>query len=145
MKIKEVEDGGLHGVDERLAVETMFRIGDALFEQVEIASADNLLFGREPHDGIEEESQLSFHAVIALRRTQLNEPGCHIDDFASEIIRRFYPFDKFPLADNGQIPRMQLEIPFVETVAASSAQAEQMSQIFLLGVCSKAVKRLLTT
>jgi len=86
MKIKEVEDGGLHGVDERLAVETMFRIGDALFEQVEIASADNLLFGREPHDGIEEESQLSFHAVIALRRTQIYKTGLCVDDFTPKIV-----------------------------------------------------------
>ena len=45
---------------------------------------------------------------------------------------------KFPLADNGQIPRMQLEIPFVETVAASSAQAEQMSQMnYQVGVEGK--------
>ncbi|MFT0254236.1 hypothetical protein ACMSEX_21290 [Bacteroides thetaiotaomicron] len=31
---------------------------------------------------------------------------------------------------------MQLEVPLVKTVTARSAQAEQMSQIFLLGIRS---------
>ncbi|MEI3155554.1 MAG: hypothetical protein V8S95_10960 [Odoribacter sp.] len=64
----------------------MFRVPDALFQQVEFASADKLLFGREVYDGIEKKSQLSFYTVIALRRTQIYKTGLRIDDFTSEIV-----------------------------------------------------------
>jgi len=35
----------------------MFRVPDALFQQLEIAAADKLLFRREVYDGIEKKSQ----------------------------------------------------------------------------------------
>ena len=75
VEIEEIENGRLHGVDERLAVKAVFRIGDALFEQVEIAAADDLLLRRKVHHGIEKQCQRAFHAVVALRRAQIYEIG----------------------------------------------------------------------
>ena len=134
VEIEEIENGRLHGVDERLAVKAVFRIGDASFEQVEIAAADDLLLGREVHHGVEKQRQRTFHAVVALRRAQIYETGFRIDDLAPEIVRRFCFLDQFPLADDRQISGVQLEIPFVEAVAARAAQAEQMGQVFHLGI-----------
>ena len=73
VEIEEIENGRLHGVDERFVVKAVFRIGDALFEQVEIAAADDLLLGREVHHGVEKQRQRAFHAVVALRRAQIYE------------------------------------------------------------------------
>ena len=134
MRAWKSKNGRLHGVDERLAVKAVFRIGDALFEQVEIAAADDLLLGREVHHGIEKQRQRAFHAVVALRRAQIYETGFRIDDLAPEIVRRFCFLDQFPLADDRQVAGVQLEIPFVEAVAARAAQAEQMGQVFHFGI-----------
>ena len=92
------------------------------------------LLGREVHHGVEKQRQRAFHAVVALRRAQIYETGFRIDDLAPEIVRRFCFLDQFPLADDRQISGVQLEIPFVEAVAARAAQAEQMGQVFHLGI-----------
>ena len=67
MKIEEVENGCLHCVDKSLTVESVLRVFDAEFQLLEVTATDNLLFGREMHDGIKKKSQLPFHTVIALR------------------------------------------------------------------------------
>ncbi|MFL1684997.1 hypothetical protein [Coprobacter secundus] len=112
----------------------MPRVPDTLLQQVEIAAADNLLFRCKVHDRIEKKSQRPLHPIIALWRTQVYKTGSSIDYPAPEIIRRLYLVYQFPFADNGQIPRMQLEIPFIETVTARPPHTEQMRQILLIDI-----------
>ena len=134
MEIEEIENGRLHGIDERFPIETVLRIGDACFQQFEIPAADDLLLRREVHHGVEEQGQRPFHAVVALRRRQFDELRGSINDLAPEVIRSMYLVNHFPFADNRQIPCVQLEFPLVETVTARPAQTEQVRQIFLLGI-----------
>lgn len=134
MKIKEVKNGGLHGIDERLAVEPVSGIGNTLFEPLYVPTADDLLLGREVYHGIEEQRQRTLHAVVALRRAQLDEAGLRVDDLAEEVVRRLDPLHQLAFADNRQIAGVHLEILLVETVAAHPVQAEQMRQIFLVGI-----------
>ena len=134
MEIEEIENGRLHGIDERFPIKAVLRIGDARFQQLEVSAADDLLFRREVHYGIEKQRQRPFHAVVALWRRQFDKLRCGINDLASEVLRRVYLINHFPFADNRQIPGVQFEIPFVETVTARPAQAEQMRQVFHLGI-----------
>ena len=73
VKVEEIEDSCLHGVDERFLIKTVFLIPDALFQQIEIPAADDLLLRRKVHHGIDEQSQRPFHTIIALRRAQLDK------------------------------------------------------------------------
>ena len=134
MKIEEVENRSLHGIDERLAIEPVLGIGDALFKPLDVPTADDLLLGREVHHGIEEQGQRTLHAVVALRRAQLDEAGLRVDDLAEEVVRRLDPLHQLAFADNRQIAGVHLEILLVETVTAHPAQAEQMRQVFLIGI-----------
>ena len=86
------------------------------------------------HDRVKKERQRTFYPVIALRRTQIYESGSRIDYLAPEVVRRFYLLQHFPLADDGHVSGMQFEITPVETIAARSSQAEQMSQILLFAI-----------
>ncbi|CCY37621.1 putative uncharacterized protein [Tannerella sp. CAG:118] len=135
VEVKEVENRRLHGVDKRFPVKAVLRVPDTLLQQVEIAAADNLLLRCKVHDRIEEKGQRPLHPIIALRRTQVYKTGSSIDYPAPEILRRLYPVYQLPFADNGQIPRMQLEIPFIETVTARPSQTKQVRQILLIDIC----------
>ena len=67
VKVEEIEDSRLHGVDECFLIKAVFRITDTQLQQFEIPTADDLLLRREVHHGIEKKSQRPLHAVIALR------------------------------------------------------------------------------
>ena len=73
VEVEEVDNHALYGVDHRLAVEVVVRERQPSLDVVEVEGAHLLLLGVEPHDGVVEQSQVTFHAVVALWRTHLDE------------------------------------------------------------------------
>lgn len=72
MEIVEIENHRLYGIYQYLAVEMVPAIPQADLHHLEIPAANFLLSGQEAHHGIEEKRQLSFHAIVALRRAEFD-------------------------------------------------------------------------
>ena len=94
---------------------------DALLQDVEVALADYLLFGREMDNRIVEQGELPLRGIVALRRTQFDKAGAGIDNLATEIIRRTYLLNHRAAADDGEVARMQFKFLAVEHKLARSA------------------------
>jgi len=73
VEVEEVDNHALYGVDHRLAVEVVVREREPPLDVVEVEGAHLLLLSVEPHNGVVEQGQMTFHAVVALRRTYLDE------------------------------------------------------------------------
>lgn len=134
VEIKEIEDEHLHGGDEHVAAEVVSSVGKALLHHAEIAPAHLLLLRREAHHGVEEEGELPFRAVVALRSTKVYEIRIDIDYLHFEVVRRVHPFYQLALAHNHEVSLAQFKFPPVERKAAGTARAEGMDQFSIATV-----------
>ena len=68
MEIEEVNDEHLYGGYQQVAAEMVVGLRQPRFHHLEVPTTQFSLSGIQFHDGITEQSQLTFHAIIAERR-----------------------------------------------------------------------------
>ena len=113
------------------------------FHHFEVFAAQFKLPCVQFHYWVEKQGQLSFHAIVAQWRGELNELGGYIYHFHPEIFRRAYAFNQLSLAYNHQVARLQLSFLTVVFQLTTASQAKCMGQVIAISISAKSIKAVL--
>ena len=129
VEVEEVDNHALDGVDHRLAVEVVVREGQPLLDVVEVERAHLLLLGGEPHDGVVEQGQMPLHAVVALRRTHLDELLRDIDGIDFKILALHDASRHIAAGENQAVVRLEAKCLVVELKIAMPLATIGVAQV----------------
>ena len=142
VEVKEVQYHHLHGTDQHVAVKVMLHVRHTRGQQVEVAAAARLLPGIEPHHRIQEQGQLTFHAIVALRGAQLDKARRDIHHPYPEVRRGTNALYQLPFAHNHQVARPKLKLLAVEHKTATALRAKGMRQVVGIPVRPQPILRI---
>lgn len=129
VKIEEVNNHPLDGVNHRLAVEMVVGEGITAFDIVEIEHTHLLLLGVEPHDGVVEQGQMPLHAIVALWGTDLDKLLRHIHHIDHEIRALFDMAHCIATGQNKTIAYLETERLIIKNEGAVTLSAKSMGEI----------------
>ena len=129
VEVEEVDNHALDGVDHRLAVEVVVREREPPLDVVEVEGAHLLLLGVEPHDGIVEQGQMTFHAIVALWRTHLDKLLRDINGIDFKIMALHDIPRQIAAGENQAVARLEAKCLVVEIKIAVPLAAIGVAQI----------------
>jgi hypothetical protein len=130
MEIEEVDDHALDGIPKRIVAKAMSCLGKSAFHGFKIHTANLLLLGLQPHDGVLEQKELPSHTVVALGRAELDELLCHVNDIHTEIRALLQVhYQVTPAGNNQTVAGLEAESPSVAFEGTMPSVAIGMAQI----------------
>lgn len=142
MEIEEIEDQHLDGGDEHILVEMVATLPEAEGDLLEIVCTQRLLLRREVHDGVQKKGEASSRPIVALRGTQRDEIGGHVDYLHLKIGGGNDLLHQHTPAHNHQVARLEDKRLAIENKPAASRRAVGVRQIVGIGHCSQAIQSL---
>ena len=129
MEIEEVDNHTLYGINHRLTMEVVVCERQPLLDVVEVECAHLLLLGGEPHDGVVEQGQMPLHAVVALRRTHLDELLRDIDGIDFKILALHDASRHIAAGENQAVVRLEAKCLVVELKIAMPLATIGVAQV----------------
>ena len=108
---------------------TILRQGKPPPDVVEVEGANLLLVGREVHHGVIEQRQRPLHALVRLRRGNLDELRRDVDDLHTEILCRVDTFQQVAPPHNHAVAGSKCEDLVIVCKGTAPLMAVGMQQI----------------
>jgi len=90
MKVEEINNHTLYGIDQGIMTETVIDFRQTPFHSFKIPATHLLLTRKQFHDGVLEESEMPLHSVVALWSGNLNKLLGNVNHIYYEIIALSY-------------------------------------------------------